>query len=305
MSGGRRAEVLAPAKVNLYLRVLGRRADGYHEIETLFQAVDLADEVCVELGGSGVSLDVDGPALGPVEENLAVRAARSFRAAAGLTEGVRIRLRKRIPAGAGLGGGSSDAAAVLAALSALVAGAPSAAELRARAATLGSDVPFFLCGSSLAIGRGRGEVLEPLEPLPPADLVLVLPPLHVSTRDAYEALGAPSLPLGWEAEGESIGAPGGWVDVCSRARNDFQSFAAARHPHIARSLGALSAAGASLAMLSGSGGACFGLFERRSRAIEAASNLSSELGWPAVAVRTSTRRSPPPGAGADSAFPEP
>ena len=291
MSRKRRVELVAPAKLNLSLRVLGRRPDGYHEIETLFQAIDLADEVTVELGGDGVALSVEGADLGPPEDNLAVRAAVAYRIATGLREGVRISLRKRIPAGAGLGGGSSDAAAVLAGLAALVTDDDSG-RLRDLGANLGSDVPFFLASSPLALGRGRGERLTPLEPLPVADAVLVLPPVHVSTAAAYRALDA--QPLGRAAaDAPPSPTPRSWDDVRARACNDFEASVAARHPEVARSLEALGGAGARLAMLTGSGSACFGLFDDRGRAVETADAVGRVLGWPARAVRTLARMPDP------------
>lgn len=286
MTGTRRVELVAPAKVNLSLRVLGRRADGYHEVETLLQAVDFGDDVTLELGGSDVALEVDGPDLGPHEDNLAVRAAVAYRTATGLADGVRITLCKRVPAGAGLGGGSSDAAAVLSGLAALTADRE-AARLLELAAGLGSDVPFFLGGSPLALARGRGERLTTLEPLPEADLVLVLPPVHVGTAEAYRALAAP--PLAAPGVERPFRTPGGWDDVAARAYNEFEAGVAARHPEVARSLEALSGAGARLALLTGSGAACFGLFESRARATEAADAIGRGLGWPARAVRTLAR----------------
>jgi 4-diphosphocytidyl-2-C-methyl-D-erythritol kinase len=172
----RTAATLAPAKVNLYLDVLGRRADGYHELETLFLALPWGDDVEVLPGEAGrVDLEVQGDVDVPAgEENLAARAARAFAAETGSSAGVRLRLRKRIPVGGGLGGGSSDAGAVLRLLDGLHGPLPRA-RLAAIARTLGADVPFFLEGGA-AIGRGRGDDLAPL-PSPPAfDVVLVLPP---------------------------------------------------------------------------------------------------------------------------------
>jgi len=282
----------APAKVNLYLRVLHRRPDGFHELETLFQAVALSDRLLVTRGGVGVTLRVDGPDLGPVEDNLVHRAASAFLARGGLAgEGVEIDLEKRIPAGGGLGGGSSDAAATLRCMDALWPGAVPSAALREVAASLGSDVPFFLGSSGLALGRGRGERLESLPPLPTRWLVLVLPPVHVATGSAYAALARP-------LEGEAALPDGGWpppgwvpswTDVEARAVNDFQAVVPAAHPAVAASLQALEQAGARPALLSGSGAACFGLFSGKAEAEEAARETRVALGWPALAVPTLAR----------------
>lgn len=291
----------APAKVNLLLRVLGERSDGFHDIETLFQAVGLHDDVEVALAdGGGVGLEVAGADLGPATSNLAYRAAAAVLEAAGSRQGMQVRLEKRIPAGAGLGGGSSDAAAVLLCANALLGEPLDATELAGFAAELGSDVPFFLGESTLALGTGRGQLLEALMPLPVADLVLVLPPVHVSTAWAYGALderrrgGGEAPCLGLRGD-----APRDWREVADLAGNDFEAVAAAMHPEVATSLDALRASGAAPALLSGSGSACYGIFSESGVAVEVARALSLRLGWPALAART--LREWPPASGRWSA----
>ena len=279
-------EVEAPAKVNLFLRVYDARPDGYHELSTLFQAVDLADRVRVGLGGDAVEIEVHGAELGPAAENLAYRAAARLLAQTGISGGARVVLEKRIPVGAGLGGGSSDAAAVLRGLARLASIPEDDARLRAVGAELGSDVPFFLGRSPLAAGRGRGEVLEAFAPLPVADLVLVSPPVHVSTGWAYAALDTARRARGSSGGPSPRGRPATWQDVVAEAHNDFQDVVAAAHPEVARALAALGAAGAEVALMSGSGSTCFGLFPERSAAARAAAELTRELGWPCGAVRT-------------------
>lgn len=292
----RSVTLAAPAKVNLFLKILHRRDDGFHELETLFQAVELCDRVTVARAGTGVALEVDGPDLGPLEENLAHRAARAFlhRVGARGGEGVRIRLEKRIPAGAGLGGGSSDAAAVLRCLNALWGmgepggGALPPESLAALGAELGSDVPFFLGGSTLALGTGRGEILLPLHPLPSAHLVLVLPPAHVATGPAYGALAQsrelqPPPPRdAWDPASLARG----WDGLAHAAVNDFETVVPDAHASVAASLQALREAGGAPVLLSGSGGACFGHFADGARAAAAAERVARSLGWPALAVRT-------------------
>ena len=274
----------APAKVNLFLRVLETRPDGFHEIETLFQAVDLADEVSLqEAPGGGISLEVEGAELGPVEENLAYRAAHTFLEATGVSGSVFIRLLKRIPAGAGLGGGSSDAAAVLRLMNALYGQVVDAESLGEMGARLGSDVPFFLGSSTLAVGRGRGEVLEAIPPLPEAPLVLVMPPVHVDTREAYRALSSRGLAAGGPRLGDP---PAGWGWVSSLAHNDFQEVVADMHAEVREALVGLEAVGANPVLLSGSGSACFGRFPHAGVAASTAQALAARLDVPCVAVRT-------------------
>src|SRR5207245_8916284 len=183
-----RVRIAAHAKVNLFLRILAREApSGYHQIETAFALLELADELVVSrtADGGGVTLAVEGPDLGPVEDNLAVRAARVVLDATDRKFGVAIELTKRIPVRAGLGGGSSDAAAALHAVNALANGAVPRHELFQFGARLGSDVPFFVTGAPLALGWGRGERMLVLPPLPVAPALLVTPPVGVATAEAY------------------------------------------------------------------------------------------------------------------------
>lgn len=280
----------APAKINLILRILERRADGFHEIDTVFQAIELADRVEVEIAPAGaggpIELEVDGPDLCPPEENLAWRAAEAFLAASDSSQGVRIRLTKKIPAGGGLGGGSSDAGAVLRLLDALIGGLTPGVLLQL-AADLGSDVPFFLGDGTMAHGTGRGEVLEALSPLPVRDVLVGLPPVHIATGPAYAAVatarasGAPiSRPL------HKSDRPVSWAEVAAMAENDFEAFAVAEHPKVARTLEALGDCDPEVVMLSGSGAACFAVLRENADAEPMARALSDRLGWPVVASRT-------------------
>lgn len=176
----------APAKVNLHLRVLGKRADGFHEIETLMVPISLADEIIVETSaGDSVELICDDPALPQGGDNLAARAARAFAAQTGVSFAARIEIRKHIPAGAGLAGGSSDAVAVLRALDELLGTRLGLPALEALAATLGSDTAFFVRGRP-ALCKGRGEILESCELPEKPPLLLLKPPFGVETPWAYK-----------------------------------------------------------------------------------------------------------------------
>jgi 4-diphosphocytidyl-2-C-methyl-D-erythritol kinase len=177
----------APAKVNLTLRVLGRRNDGFHEIETLMAPITLADQLEISLRtDQSIRLTCSDPSVPSDTSNLAHRAAEAFTKHSGLKFGVDIHIQKNIPHGAGLGGGSSDAAAVLVAIDRLLATKMPVEELERVAATLGSDIPFFI-RSQPAICRGRGEIIEPFEGLPPAYILLVKPPFPIPTPWAYQA----------------------------------------------------------------------------------------------------------------------
>ena len=177
--------VFAHAKINLFLRILAREASGYHQIETAFALLELADELVVHRTESGITLDVDGPNLGPTDENLAVRAARAVLDATGRRFGVAITLTKRIPVRAGLGGGSSDAAAALHAVNALAGHAIPRQELMHFATRLGADVAFFASGAALAVAWGRGERQLRLNAPPSLPALLAVPPIEVATPDAY------------------------------------------------------------------------------------------------------------------------
>ncbi len=177
----------APAKVNLTLRVLRRRDDGFHEIETLMAPITLADVIEISLqSDSGIRLSCSDPSVPSDESNLAHRAARAFAEHTGIDFGVEIHIQKNIPHGAGLGGGSSDAASVLVALNHLLETKLAPAELERLAATLGSDIPFFIRRQP-AHCRGRGEILEPFDDLLAAEILLVKPPFPIPTGWAYQA----------------------------------------------------------------------------------------------------------------------
>ena len=182
-----RVRISAHAKLNLFLRILARESGGYHQIETAFALLELADELTVSRtpAGGGVALTVHGPALGPADDNLAVRAARAVLDATGHTFGVVLELTKRIPVRAGLGGGSSDAAATRHAVNALAGDAVPRPELLHLAARLGADVAFCASGAPAAVAWGRGERLFRLTPPPAAPVLLAVPPVGVATPDAY------------------------------------------------------------------------------------------------------------------------
>jgi 4-diphosphocytidyl-2C-methyl-D-erythritol kinase len=292
-------ELEAPAKVNLFLHVLDREPSGYHNLRTLFQSLELADRVRVELASSpGVALEVTGLDAGPPRENLVRKAADAYLDAAGQAAGVRIRLEKRIPVGGGLGGGSSDAAATLRALDLLFPGAVPPPDLIEIAARLGSDVPFFLCGSPLALGAGRGERLTPLEPLPAADVILAVPPVSVSTAWAYGALdrrraSAARTPLApsdhpTAAPDQSLPRLQSWDSLAPLGVNDFEDVVLEEHPRIAAARQALLETGPSLALLSGSGSTVFALYSTAGAAERALAHLTGHVGIRVVRTRTRT-----------------
>lgn len=278
----------AHAKINPYLKVLAREVSGYHQIETLFLALELADDVDVEAGGSGIQLIVEGADLGSPSDNLAYRAAEAFFDQTRLPPSARIRIVKRIPVGGGLGGGSSDAAATLAALDAAHGHPLGAARLRELGSALGSDVPFFLSGHALALAWSRGERLLALPPLPPTPVLLVVPPQPSATAEIYAELSR-RRPRHERAMARLFTLDDfASIDVLARgAHNDFEPIVFERIPVLADAKRILSELDATIAMLTGTGSTLFALFRNAPAAEQAATALAETL----PEVRTIVTRS--------------
>lgn len=270
-----RLRVRCPAKVNLHLEVLGQRADGFHELRTVFAAVGVWDELSCESAPAGVlELAVEPPGVVPTgEQNLVVRAARALAERLGTARGARITLRKGIPVSGGLGGGSSDAAAALAGLARLWEDREEFRELEALAAELGADVPFFLVGG-VAWGLGRGSEVAPLPDLPPWWLVLLPGPEPIPTAEVYRGLDGSALDVEGASEIYRWVAAGGELPL-GGCRNDLQPTVVKRWPEVGRRLERVDATQPLLAMLSGSGGTVFGLYQDEARARQAAGTLGS------------------------------
>lgn len=264
--------VAAPAKVNLFLRILAKEESGYHQVETLYSAVGLCDEILLHRTERGVSIEVVGPSVGPDEENLVYRAAEALLDAAGFTTGVHVHLTKNIPVGAGLGGGSSDAGATLRALNTLLGSPFSAPALLRIAGRLGVDVPFFASGAGAALAWGRGERLLRLPSAPHFSVLLALPSLHIATREAFQYLCVPEGVTPATLTLDELCQPETLADL---AVNDFEASVFKSHPELGKLREALDEEGAFTARLSGSGAALFGLFTDRAAAERARTALSA------------------------------
>jgi 4-diphosphocytidyl-2-C-methyl-D-erythritol kinase len=263
---------LAPAKINLFLRVTGRRPDGYHLLDSVFVPLTIYDHVGLGVRQSSapeVLLRCNEPGLGPDDRNLAVRAAQHFMAEFNLTAEVMIDLRKQIPVGAGLGGGSSDAGAVLRMMARLFAVKDHTRMLEV-AVRLGADVPFFLSPQPAHV-RGIGELIEPLSGLTPLDLVIAVPPVSVSTAEIFQLLQ--SADWSGPATAETLSALSPERLAPGVLINDLEGVAVKRWPVIAELKSALEQAGAAGAAMSGSGGAVFGIFQSAAEAAHAADAL--------------------------------
>lgn len=272
----------SPAKINTVLRVLWRRDDGYHDVALSLLPVSLYDTVTIGPGPAGIRLAVDSTqALGEPAENLVYRAATAFCEVTGERPALTLALAKRIPAGAGLGGGSGNAAAALLGLNALAGYPLHAARLAELALGLGSDVPYFL-DPRPCWGLGRGERLSPI-PAPPAlPLLIVVPPLAISTAEAYAQVTpreAPEVPPALDSLG----------DVMAALHNDFAEPLTRRHPVLGEVRAALLAAGAQGALLTGSGAATVGYFADAATQRQAAVTLARDTPWQVFPCHTLAR----------------
>ncbi len=275
------------AKVNLALAVLARRPDGYHEIRTVFQSIDLHDTL--EFSPAALlRLECSGLPGVPAEQNLAWKAAAALRSAAAVAQGAHITLRKSIPVGAGLGGGSSNAAAALLGLQRLWGVELDEPELRALASSLGADVPFFLHGGT-ALGVGRGDEIYPLPAIPPSNLVVVYPGEGVSTAEAYASL---RFGLTSQAGAHKIQSFCGRLQGASACAtgffNDFETSILPARPAIRQAMESLLQQGATAVRMSGSGSAVFGFFLDEESAL-AASRAVARDGWRVFPAKTLSR----------------
>ena len=275
MSGARspgRVRVRAPAKINLDLRVLRRRPDGFHEVSTILQSVALCDTLSITARRGPLTVRSAAASVPRDRGNLVWTAAAALWRALGRSgdpAGAAVVIRKRIPAAAGLGGASSDAASALRALCSWWAPPASLRLLEDVAAGVGSDVPFFLRGGTVR-ATGRGARLRRLPPLRRYWVVLAVPDFGVSTADAYRWW---DLDGREDAAGETGSAPAGWRRDLGRLHNDLEAPVARRHPEIGALVARLRAAGAERAALTGSGSVVCGLFESRARAVRARAAL--------------------------------
>jgi len=292
-----RLEKKSPCKVNLLLNILGKRPDGFHELETVMQPVNLFDEIHFEQGGNGIQLACDEPALPVDSKNLVHRAAANFLSTAAISEGVKIHLQKKIPLAAGLGGGSGNAATTLLALNELFDQPLSGAKLRELAASLGSDIPFFLQDKP-ALATGRGEKIQPLDPFPALRgkaFLLIHPGFGISTPWAYQNLarfpGALNGKPGRAQElisvlsGSAGFQPASFKMAAAGFYNSLEAPALDKFPVLALYQEFLRENGALAALMSGSGSTTFAIVENVSSGESLAEKFKSQFGangWTAV-----------------------
>jgi 4-diphosphocytidyl-2-C-methyl-D-erythritol kinase len=275
-------EIKAPAKVNYRLDVLRKRPDGYHDLQMIMQRIDLCDEIRISITDRpGIRVTCGSAAVPDGPKNIAWRAADAIFRSAGQEAGIDIGIVKNIPVAAGLGGGSSDGAAVLMGINELLGLGLSAEELMVIGITIGADVPFFIFGKT-AIAEGIGERLTAIKAIPSLWLTLVNPNIHVSTAWAYQNLHLTSsrdaviIPRFYENV----------ADLCAIFTNDLETVVMGRFPVIGEIKKRLLAAGAAGALMSGSGSTVFGVFADEVTARQAAASLAAESNWFTTAVKT-------------------
>lgn len=274
------------AKVNLNLRVVGRREDGFHDIVTVLQTISLHDTLTFGPADKGIELICDDPSLPVDETNLVIKAAKALQAEFGIDDGASIGLRKVIPMGGGLGGGSSNAAVTLLGLRRLWSLDFSSDRLHRIASGLGSDVPFFLHGG-IILATGTGTTIESIPDVDLGPMIVVAPDIKVSTREAYQMLGADSLTT---SDPERI-LLNYHIEMVGpfEAGNDFEKTVFAAIPEIADVKARLVDLGAKIALMSGSGAGVFGIFENEETRQTALKALGERTDWRSFAVAAVSR----------------
>ena len=261
----------APAKINLILKVFGLRTDGYHELETVMHPISLIDIIHVELIPEGITVESNSSHIPAGKDNLAYQAAALFKEETGIKAGVKIFIEKNIPVGAGLAGGSTDAAAVLKGMNHLFQAKLSVVRLQEIAGAIGSDVPFCLV-SETALARGRGEILTQLDRGPRLNLLLVVPDFQVSTAEAYRTYQVEHRSLTVDtAAFLNAWQIGDLIKIADSLYNDLETVSIRKHHEIKKIKSELIKAGAVNALMSGSGPAVFGIFTDQKTAGDAAS----------------------------------
>lgn len=271
----------AYAKINIHLKVLAKRKDGFHNLESIFQRISIADYLSLEKSSDSRSCTVESPLMPLPVGNTLTEVWKAFCNVSDVDTGVRVRLIKNLPAGSGLGAGSSDAAALLKAANELFAMPLSDSELTTLALQVGSDVPFFL-KSSAGIVTGRGEVFEPIRARTDCFGILIWPDVQSSTKEAYELLDNQKEALSHECEAwgyEKLAAQYMAPFKTWRFVNDFQPVLEQRYPVIGRVRKELYEQGAAFAQMSGSGSAVFGLFSSESLMASAFQVLAKRWSW--------------------------
>ncbi len=278
------------AKINIGLKVSSKREDGYHDIETYFQTVDLSDSVRLSFPEEGISVSSTDPQVPSDNRNLAYKAAELFFSESGIKSGCSLHIEKNIPCGAGLGGGSSNAGAVLLALNRVYGNPVDENKLARIALSIGADVPFFLAGG-LALGRGAGEILAPAEDVDMKHILIVCPFIHCSTKEVYESY---DLLLTEKVNNIRIPrfccCPDTGYDLYSSLTNDLEAGAFALYEELKSIKSVLEKTGAVFSMMSGSGSSLYAVYNKGSELFSARNRVEGLFSVRAFACRTVGKR---------------
>jgi len=284
----REIRVFAPAKLNLYLDVLEKRPDGYHNIETIFEKIDLKDEIIIKEKGKGLKVKATSYKCGQGKENIVYKAAREIFKEAGVNLNLDIEIKKRIPVSAGLGGGSSDAASVLKAINDIFKLGIPDKKLFSIACSIGKDAPFFMLNAPLAIAKGTGELLEKVNLAKDLFHILIKPSISLSTRLMYERIDRFGNPCKMHSLKGALRALKN-MDVKALEKNYyniFESVLARNSVHINRAKSLLADKGAGHSLLSGSGPTVFCTFENKKEAEKVLKNIPKNNGMGVFLVKT-------------------
>ncbi|MFH1878074.1 MAG: 4-(cytidine 5'-diphospho)-2-C-methyl-D-erythritol kinase [Candidatus Omnitrophota bacterium] len=282
----------APAKINLFLKVIREMEDGYHQIDTLFERVSLFDYIYIDTSANARKILCDSPDVPTGEDSLIGRTVRAFEESINRKLTFEIKIEKNIPVGAGLGGGSSDAAAVLTGLSGIMGDILSEEELFRIGGGLGADIPFFLSGASFGYGSGRGDIIEKLEKKYDLWHVLVNPPFQISTKDVYSKVSPFTLTnnIAIDKMFTVFSDTGKRENIAGNLYNDLEAIVLQDFPVLKQVFSEIREAGAEGVLLSGSGPTVFGVFRSRSEAESAEKKLvrafPEEQGWRVFTVNT-------------------
>ncbi|MDA3895412.1 MAG: 4-(cytidine 5'-diphospho)-2-C-methyl-D-erythritol kinase [Desulfobacteraceae bacterium] len=270
-------EIQSPAKINLFLEVCGKRPDGYHNLNTLMCCISLNDTIRLTFGQKKISVHCTHPDVPDNETNLAWRAARLFFETTNIHEGVRIDIEKNIPIGAGLGGGSSNAAAVLNGLNTFYGSPVSNKDLMVAGKSIGADVPFFIYGKP-AVATGIGDILTPCDCIKSCPILLIYPSVPVSTAEVYKKLNL-TLTKTKKINTKTLFELNLGQDSAKELFNDLESVAIGMCPEIQKAKASLMANGSSTALMTGSGSAVFGLYNNIEKAEKAYKIISQNRIW--------------------------
>jgi 4-diphosphocytidyl-2-C-methyl-D-erythritol kinase len=284
-------EIMAPAKINLYLKVFGRREDGYHQIGTLFERISIFDRISIEISGNPTKIEVSGENIPTGEDSLLIRTVKLFKVESGSSAEFSINIEKNIPVAAGMGGGSSDVASLLRGMNRILGNPISEEKLGAMAGSLGADIPFFLKNVSFGLGTGRGDDVREVKTNLKLGHIIVNPPLRVETKAVYSKVSGFNLTKdeAWDTMLTLFLNKKAIVELAGYLCNDLQQIVLREFPLVGETISFLKDLGAKTALMTGSGPTVFGIFDEEvleEKAEKAREHFKGKKGWRVYSART-------------------